>query len=75
MRPLTCGLQEGSDESTLFPVIAASLKALDPEQEERILLLATMAPEVPATQEMLANLWNMVRISLSKIHAMIPSPV
>lgn len=52
-------LQE--EKLTLFSVISATNDLLSTDEEDRFFLLAVMAPGVPATQDMLANLWGTVR--------------
>ena len=52
-----------SEHETLFSTIEASANELPSSQQKQLRLLAVMPPGVPATSDMLASLWDVVRVS------------
>lgn len=50
-------------EGTLFSVIDASFDILPTDQMDQFQLMAVMAPGIPTQPDMLANLWNTVRVT------------
>lgn len=55
------GAKEIGVGELVFAAIMASHERLPPEQMKQFLLLIVMPPGIPATREMLASLWDMVR--------------
>lgn len=53
------------ERRTIFAAIDIGYDALPSEQQEQLRLLAVMASGVPATWDMVANLWNKVRVACS----------
>lgn len=51
------------DGGVLFPVIDATFNMLSRRQMRQFRLMVAVAPRVPFTTAMLANLWNTVRVT------------
>lgn len=55
--------QMQSEHETLFSTIEASANELPSSQQQQLRLMAVMASGVSATLDMLASLWDVVRVS------------
>lgn len=55
------------DGRTLFPVIDVSFDMLPSLQRDQFKLMVVMAPRVPITPDMLANLWDTVSVRLTDV--------